>query len=984
MKLSRVPFFFFFTIVTCAQLAEATPPPREASLMPKTTEKLRSRVSIVDHLTREAEFALRRSLARSHDSAAATAATASAAAATAAAASAATTGGCTGDPLPRSSTEATVCAVCGFVYRPAAANPRSVQTGLRVEVRRGGKDGPWAAAVVVSVRSTGAVDVAFEDPAAGKGEKNVAREHLRLFKPKRCMCATRRSLGYAVSTVARPAAAVPPPPPPPPRVFSAGADGMVSPLHDDSYGGAGGSAARPDATAMYRGTGTVLAKTWAELEGDDRAARVERTKHAVERERSVEPARGEGSSALGSSTAAKVFAARQNAWEVDRRAKAHAQLVAMEKALTHSNFIAKAAPKTVPTPAPPEPPARAPSVALAYARSSRASLEEYTDARRTAPGGGGDGGGNVDRGGGTCDAGGAGGGGGGSLNATANARTLHAGSSVPPPESSDEPSLRRQQSASRATTTRHAQPAPTASGMEGRSAGQTRSKVERSLMACGFGRAPVQRAVEKLWGRAGLDQSGPFVSTGTAPHDPAGNAKARATAVERLQSQALELLERSRPGPHLVGAVVTVHPEKQKKTERPGDAGELEGQVRSLDIAHRRFVVALEDGSLVTAHFDAVTVVQRAARSAPEAPASARASETGAPRDGAARAESGEASRWDLERLDRFAATVPPARPPNRAGSPSRSKRGAKGDHENGAAAARHPKFSGVYVTAASKGRLKLLAEQEGAKAELEAKAQRRAKKDAKLRGILMAASREAKAIKAELRGAVRAARQRKADPRADANVKRLEAALTAHLNKNVYTRLMRGDAAGGGGGDNDDDLNALLAGAAVGGSGDGEEDEEDDAGKERAAERAAAAAAAVWGRLQAMMSGEGLRVVDVLKLYDRDQSGSLDAAELCQALVKLGLQCSEAAAAVVIKTADPSGDGQLQYRELVAQLQPNVVPRKAREAAAAADCASGGASEDAVDGERSDGGEKSNGDVDYSDDDGALGGEKEEEEEDS
>ena len=83
-------------------------------------------------------------------------------------------------------------------------------------------------------------------------------------------------------------------------------------------------------------------------------------------------------------------------------------------------------------------------------------------------------------------------------------------------------------------------------------------------------------------------------------------------------------------------------------------------------------------------------------------------------------------------------------------------------------------------------------------------------------------------------------------------------------------------------------------------------------------------AASYVWARMRSFCKDHGnLRVSDLFFECDKDRSGTIDAAELTNALKRMGIEgASDKVAAAVIQTADPNGDGQLDYKELLHALK--------------------------------------------------------------
>jgi hypothetical protein len=75
---------------------------------------------------------------------------------------------------------------------------------------------------------------------------------------------------------------------------------------------------------------------------------------------------------------------------------------------------------------------------------------------------------------------------------------------------------------------------------------------------------------------------------------------------------------------------------------------------------------------------------------------------------------------------------------------------------------------------------------------------------------------------------------------------------------------------------------------------------------------------AEVWERLR-----EGHhRPLELFRSIDKDRSGKIDAAEFGAALMSLGIgEASTAVVKAIIKSADPNGDGKLDYKELLVKL---------------------------------------------------------------
>ena len=82
-------------------------------------------------------------------------------------------------------------------------------------------------------------------------------------------------------------------------------------------------------------------------------------------------------------------------------------------------------------------------------------------------------------------------------------------------------------------------------------------------------------------------------------------------------------------------------------------------------------------------------------------------------------------------------------------------------------------------------------------------------------------------------------------------------------------------------------------------------------------------AADATWERMKSYVKKEHSRVIDVFKSFDRDGSGALDATEFGQALEKMGIEANGEVVQGVMKLADPNGDGNIEYGELMRALNP-------------------------------------------------------------
>jgi len=86
-------------------------------------------------------------------------------------------------------------------------------------------------------------------------------------------------------------------------------------------------------------------------------------------------------------------------------------------------------------------------------------------------------------------------------------------------------------------------------------------------------------------------------------------------------------------------------------------------------------------------------------------------------------------------------------------------------------------------------------------------------------------------------------------------------------------------------------------------------------------------AAEVIWDRMRAYMKEKGgKRATDLFKEIDKDRSGKIDADEFKAALVKMGIEVpKKKVIKAIMKTADPNGDGELEYKELLAVLKQPV-----------------------------------------------------------
>ena len=83
-------------------------------------------------------------------------------------------------------------------------------------------------------------------------------------------------------------------------------------------------------------------------------------------------------------------------------------------------------------------------------------------------------------------------------------------------------------------------------------------------------------------------------------------------------------------------------------------------------------------------------------------------------------------------------------------------------------------------------------------------------------------------------------------------------------------------------------------------------------------------AADAIWEKMRAYMKEKGgQRATDLFKEMDKDRSGKIDVTEFIAALDRMGITgVKKKVAKAVIKTVDPNGDGQLEYKEILPMLK--------------------------------------------------------------
>jgi Ca2+-binding EF-hand superfamily protein len=83
-------------------------------------------------------------------------------------------------------------------------------------------------------------------------------------------------------------------------------------------------------------------------------------------------------------------------------------------------------------------------------------------------------------------------------------------------------------------------------------------------------------------------------------------------------------------------------------------------------------------------------------------------------------------------------------------------------------------------------------------------------------------------------------------------------------------------------------------------------------------------AADLIWERMRAYMKEKGgQRATELFKEMDKDRSGKIDVDEFIAALERMDIKgVNKKVAKAVIKTVDPNGDGQLEYKEILPMLK--------------------------------------------------------------
>mmetsp|Transcript_11994 Transcript_11994/g.21240 ORF Transcript_11994/g.21240 Transcript_11994/m.21240 type:complete len:172 (-) Transcript_11994:193-708(-) len=64
--------------------------------------------------------------------------------------------------------------------------------------------------------------------------------------------------------------------------------------------------------------------------------------------------------------------------------------------------------------------------------------------------------------------------------------------------------------------------------------------------------------------------------------------------------------------------------------------------------------------------------------------------------------------------------------------------------------------------------------------------------------------------------------------------------------------------------------------------------------------------------------------LIDAFKIFDKDKSGTIDAIELQEVLIKLGFDISALQAEEMIRAADDDGSGECEYSEFIKKIMEN------------------------------------------------------------
>ena len=726
-----------------------------------------------------------------------------------------------------------VCPACGFVPRFNATNPRGLKRGLQIEAQHSssskekGNSGSGALfyrGTVLAVRTNGNCDIAYEEGPL-KQETNVPPTLIRLplkggGNKGRCMCSTRKHLGYEVkkqpaatasqqlaSTVERDGSSDH-------HINSSATSAMAGASSTDAAREeeAASSVAAFNSSSLYRGETTTLARTWQQTLDNLKQKESLELKAAHGGARREEILQGSsGRSAMTHSSIApqaQAFVERQAAWDYDRYERAEETRRVQDAAATtpwHLNKTTRKRPQ----------------------QAKKFSASTGTAAATIRP----------------------------AADATSGASQETIPPPPPPPlfQSTFEPELEERSRVTSSPALEPPQPAPTRSkppvqlpsmgsgGMAERWADQTKGRVVKQLCSQNhrFKRDAVRAVVASRWtameAKAAATQGGSGEahvvaerSLAVSPMLSNWTVRERDDAIARLTAEALRDLHQQLPGPHWVGARVKVLPVKPPTRAGPGgsviappqsaedaasegDAAKM-GVVLSFDHAKQRFVVEIQataaadgatladgegkeaqrkEGKLGLVTCDADRVVLVAKKGGPQAKLYSKTGEQNSKTSkelASSSSSSHYSSRWSTSRLDTLGA----------------NKRGPEKVY---------------YVTNQSKGRLQALTTAKEAEAEAALKKKKRLMKLDKLRALLATTARATKALKAQIAAAVSAARAAKANPKEDPEVMRLEALLFDLLNKNVYTNLMRGTTAAASNSDDTMDLDAILA-SSKGGKG--------------------------------------------------------------------------------------------------------------------------------------------------------------------
>ena len=718
------------------------------------------------------------------------------------------------------------CPACGFVPRFNATNPRGLKRGMQVEAQhsssvttkeKSGSGALFYRGTILAVRTKGNCDIAYEEGAI-KQETNVPPSLIRLplkggGSKGRCMCSTRKHLGYAVKKQSTNA---------PQQLPSAGSlDYSIDCLNNTTTAAACSSstdAAREvgdaaavanfNSSSLYRGETTTLARTWQQTFDNLKQKESFEAAHGGACDEERLDASRSVTNPWSITPQAQAFVERQAAWNHDRYERAQEKRRVQEAAATTPWHLNKPSTRKAP----------------------HEQVKKFAD---DAP----------------------------AIRSAADTTGGASQENLPPPplfQSTFEPELDEHCKDSSSPAPEPPQPPPLISsskpqqqppllgsdGMAQRWADQTKGRIVKQLCSQNhrFNWDTVKAAIASEWAAMETKAAAAAVapsateesnddgahvaerSLAVSPMLSNWTVKQRDEAISKLTADALKDLHQQLPGQHWVGASVKVLPVKSPKRAGPGGsvieppqpvdaaASEVEaakmGVVLSFDNAKQRFVVEIQTNGaaaavgegeesqrkagkvgLVTCDADRVVLVAK--KRGPQAKLYSKTGEPDQETSKEVSSSSHDASRWSTSRLDALGA--------NKIG-PEKV----------------------YYVTNQSKGRLQALATAKEAEAEAVSKEKKRLAKQDKLRALLATTARATKALKAQIAVAVSAARAAKVNPKEDPEVIRLEALLFNHLNKNVYTNLMRGTSAAASGVDDTMDLDAILANSGKSEGGDG------------------------------------------------------------------------------------------------------------------------------------------------------------------